>query len=88
MIPTIQDGSLVLVHMAECEVSNAGIYVFNRAGETCVKRVVPATKGDDGRPTTLVITSDNNEYPPEVVSGPALNDIRIIGRVRSVLADL
>lgn len=88
MTPTIQDGATVLVHLAEMEVKHSGVYVFNRAGETCVKRIVPATKGADGRPTTLVITSDNNEYPPEVVTGPALNDLRIIGRVRSVMADL
>lgn len=88
MTPTIQDGATVLVHLAEIEVRKAGIYVFNRAGETCVKRIVPAAMGSDGRPTTLVITSDNNEYPPEVVTGPELNEMRIIGRVRTVLLDL
>lgn len=88
MTPTIQDGATVLVHLAEIEVKKTGVYVFNRAGETCVKRIVPAAIGGDGRPTTLVITSDNNEYPPEVITGPELNNIRIIGRVRSVLSDL
>lgn len=87
MTPTIQDGAMVLVHLAEYEVRAPGIYVFNRAGETCIKRIIPAATGADGRPTSLVITSDNVEYPAEVVTGPALNELRVIGRVRCALSD-
>ena len=88
MAPTIHDGATVLVHLAECEVKQSGIYVFSRGGEACIKRIVPAAREEDGRASTLVIMSDNTEYQPEVVTGPALNEVRIIGRVRMVLADV
>lgn len=86
MVPTIPDGAMVLVHLADYEVTAPGIYVFNRGGQTCIKRLTPVA-GENGKLASLVIVSDNAAYPPDVVSGPALNELRIIGRVRSILID-
>lgn len=86
MAPTIVDGATVLIEF----VSNAareGIYVFSRAGEVYIKRIVPVDVGEDGRPRSLAVLSDNTEYPAEALIGPQMNEMRIIGRVRTVLMD-
>lgn len=88
MFPTIPDGALVLVHAAEMIVSGAGIFAFSRDGEAFIKRLLPVDRAPDGRPTSMVIMSDNAEYQPEVVTGPDLNELRIVGRIRSILIDV
>lgn len=88
MFPTIPDGALVLVHAAEMLVERAGIFAFSRDGEAFIKRLLPVDRAPDGRPTSMVIMSDNAEYPPEVVTGPDLNELRIVGRIRSILIDV
>lgn len=88
MFPTIPDGALVLVHAAEMIVERAGIFAFSRDGEAFIKRLLPVDRAPDGRPTSMVIMSDNAEYQPEVVTGPDLNELRIVGRIRSILIDV
>lgn len=88
MAPTIPDRALVLVHLPEMYVEREGIYAFSRAGAAYIKRLVPVDRQPDGRPAALVIISDSGQPPAEVVAGADLNDIRIVGRVRSVLIDL
>lgn len=88
MAPSIPDGALVLVHLPELNVEKEGIYAFNRDGASFVKRLVPSDPGRNGRPTSIAILSDNPTFPPELLSGEALNDIRVVGRVRCVLTTL
>lgn len=88
MSPTIPDGALVLVHMAENQIKAEAIYAFIRKGETFIKRILPIHFGPDGRPTSVVILSDNKDYLPDVVVAEAMNEIRIVGRVRCVLFNL
>lgn len=88
MAPSIPDGSLVLVHLPEMYVDRVGIYAFNRGDASYVKRLVPSGKNDRGSPSTLVIISDNPAFPPEAVDGEALNEIRVVGRVRCVMTTL
>jgi len=84
MAPGIPDGALVMVHLPEMLVQAAGIYAFNRGEASYVKRIAPVSRN----PVAWVISSDNPAYPPETVVGPALNDIRIVGRVRCVVTTL
>lgn len=88
MAPTIPDRALVLVHCAEMLLEQPGIYAFSRDGEAFIKRLVPLERQPDGYPSSLVIISDGGSIPPEVVTGPALNELRIVGRVRATLIDL
>jgi phage repressor protein C with HTH and peptisase S24 domain len=85
MFPTIPDGAMVLVHLPETQVVEEGIFAFSREGEAFVKRMIPVNKGKDGRATSLVILSDNQSYPPDVLVGEALNEIRIVGRIRCAM---
>lgn len=87
MTPTIPDSATVLVQFMP-ELSGAGIYVFRRDGEVFVKRLHPMEINTDGRPTSVAIISDNTEYLPEVLSGRALEEMRIIGRVRLAMSEL
>lgn len=88
MFPTIPDGALVLVNCAEMRVEREGIFAFSREGEAFIKRLLPVDREPDGWIASMVIMSDNPKYPPEVVTGPALNEIRIVGRIRSILIDV
>lgn len=88
MTPGIPDGALVMVDCFAKTVEKAGIFAFVQDGQVFVKRLVPSGTGRDGRPTALMLLSDNPAYEPRAVAGAAMNDIRIVGRVRLVLASL
>ena len=88
MAPTLPDGALVLVHGRENAPVRHGLYAYSRGGEAFVKRLLPVEPDRDGRPRSIVVLSDNPEYPPEIVTGRALNDLRIVGRVRCVLTTI
>lgn len=86
MAPAIPDGALAMVHLPERRVEREGIYAFNRGDASFIKRLIPSGRDSAGLPTSLVILSDNAAYPPDAVSGEAMNDIYIVGRVRCVMA--
>lgn len=86
MAPAIPEGAFVLVHLMEKMVTKPGIYAFNLDGQSFVKRLVPAETDGDGRPIAISIISDNPAYPPKVLAGRQLNELRIVGRVRAVFA--
>jgi len=88
MTPTVPDGALALVNTAEARVDREGIYAFSREGEAYIKRLVPLAPGPGGTPTSIVIISDGGSFPPEFVTGPQLNELRIVGRVRCILVNM
>ena len=88
MAPTVPDGALALVNTAEARVDREGIYAFSRDGEAYIKRLVPLARGPGGTPTSIVIISDGGSFPPEFVTGPQLNELRIVGRVRCILVNM
>lgn len=88
MMPSIPDGAFVLIHLVEKQVTAAGIYAFNLDGQSFVKRLIPAETDGNGRPMAISIISDNPAFPPKVLTGRKLNDLKIVGRIRAVLAML
>jgi phage repressor protein C with HTH and peptisase S24 domain len=84
MAPGIPDGALALVHCGERQIEGPGVYAFNRGEASYVKRITPVSR----KPLVWVISSDNPAFPPETVSGTALNEIRPVGRVRCVMIAL
>lgn len=88
MSPTIPDDSLVLVDISDMRSTREGIYAFRRGGEAFIKRLVPVGVTEDDKPGALVIVSDNPSIAPETISGEGLADIRIVGRVKCVIANL
>lgn len=88
MAPSIPDGSLVLVHLPEKNVEREGVYAFNRGDASFVKRLVPSAVDESGRPGSIAIISNNPAFPPEVLTGRNLNELRIVGRVRCVMTTL
>jgi phage repressor protein C with HTH and peptisase S24 domain len=88
MAPGIPDGALVLLSVVDKLLIKQGIYAFNLDGQSYVKRILPSQLGPDGRPQALLLVSDNLAYPPIAVSGPDMNAITWIGRVRAVLTTL
>lgn len=86
MAPAIPDGAFVLVHLMEKLVIKPGVYAFNLDGQSFVKRLIPAEADCDGRPLAISIISDNPSFAPKVLTGRKLNDLKVVGRVRAVLA--
>lgn len=86
MAPAIPDGAFVLVHQMEKQVIRPGVYAFNLDGQSYIKRLVPADSDGEGRPLAISIISDNPAFPPKVLTGRKLNDLKVVGRVRAVLA--
>ncbi len=75
MVPTINDGDLLLVDTSEPKVRGFGVYVLAIANERLVKRVQPKLDG------SLTLISDNTAYEVEHVAPAMVGEIQIIGRV-------
>ena len=76
MAKLINDGDMILVNTHEKEIQDNRVYCISISGETKVKRLLKTIKG------SLLIKSDNPEYPTEELSAEEANEkVRIIGRV-------
>lgn len=75
MMPTIPDGSALVVDRSQVEVADGCIMVLNVAGSLLVKRVQRLTSGE------IRLISDNRDYEPEVLAQHQLEQLRVIGRV-------
>lgn len=77
MVPTIQDGDLVLIDQAARTIGAGGIFVARIGDDVVVKRLAPSQ-----HPGRVRAISDNADlYPP--FDAPA-DEVAIIGRVRWV----
>lgn len=74
MEPEIRHGDMVLIDQAQTAIVAHGIYAVGVEDTVLVKRV-------EKRPGELVLLSDNRDYAPIVLSGDALEALRVIGRV-------
>jgi phage repressor protein C with HTH and peptisase S24 domain len=84
MEPTIREGSIVLLDHDRTDPSQEGIYAFNRGEDGLrVKRLHRVRDH-------LIVMSDNRseEYPTELLAREELNEIRILGRVAAVIAEI
>lgn len=76
MLPTIADGEPLIVETGEDHIIDGRIYVFTIGNAAFVKRL---RRG----PTSLIMISDNPEWPTREESIPS-EPFRLIGRVRWV----
>lgn len=76
MEPTFKDGDPLLIDVGVEEIAIDGVYVLEREGELFIKRVQrhPIDK-------TLIVSSDNRNYQPYVVSDAERVSFKICGRV-------
>ena len=88
MAPGIPDGSLVLIDCATKIVHKAGVYAFALDGNAYVKRLIPSIDGAKKTPIAITMVSDSPAYAPVPLIGHRMNALRIVGRVRAVLASL
>lgn len=88
MSPGIADGSYLLLNAAERHSYSPGVYAFTLRGEAFAKRLAVTAKDQAGRPSALVLISDNPAFAPITVAGPDLDELKIVGRVRGVFAFL
>lgn len=85
MEPTLFEGDLVLIDTTKIEPQilkrdprdrrRSPIYALADAGGARVKRIERPEQDQ------LMLLSDNTDYPPELLHGPDLKDMKIIGRV-------
>ncbi len=72
MKPTIEDGDLILLDVADRELRDDKIYVLTISDEAFLKRL----RRERGR---WMMISDNPRFPPEPI--PAAEVTRVVGRV-------
>ena len=77
MYPKIENGDKIVVRKQD-SVDNGSIAVVMIGDEAVVKRV----ECEQGR---LTLQSINPEYPPRVIEGAELADVRIVGLVQNVI---
>ena len=75
MMPTIPDGSALIVDHSQTEVKNGSIMVIGVGEDLLVKRVRRRLDG------LIDLISDNSAYAAETLGPDALQQLRIIGRV-------
>ncbi len=80
MYPKIEDGDRIVVRRQEC-VDNGRIAVVMIGDDAVVKRV-----NFDGE--RLELTSFNPEYPPRILQGAELANVKIVGLVQQVIKAL
>lgn len=75
MMPTIPDGSALIVDRSQTEVRNGSIMVIGVGDDLLVKRIRRRLDG------LVDLISDNQAYAPETLGPDALDQLRIVGRV-------
>lgn len=73
MFPTIADGARVLADLKNTRLRE-GVFAFRTGDELRIKRLRRLVDG-------IEIRSDNDRYPPELVTGDAADELTIIGSV-------
>ena len=74
MVPTVQDGGSILVNLRDTRLRE-GVFAFRTDDDLRIKRLRRTVDG-------IEIISDNDRYAPELVTGDAADELKIIGRVR------
>lgn len=85
MAPSIPDGSMVMIDCGNHVLRREGVYAFSLDGQSYVKRIVPSAKDKTGRPTALMLISENPSFPPVAVTGAEMNSLMVVGRVAAVI---
>jgi transcriptional regulator with XRE-family HTH domain len=75
MEPTIDDGAVLLVNRAYVQVTDNLIYAFRRDGELFVKRLFR-----DGEGFRAVSDNPDKSVYPDMLVGPKVPDVEMIGR--------
>jgi phage repressor protein C with HTH and peptisase S24 domain len=75
MHPTIKDGDIMLVDLSENTVRGPAVYAVVAGEAAIVKRIELKIDG------SLLVKSDNPAYEPIELKGPAISDLRVIGKV-------
>ena len=75
MMPTIPDGSALVVDRSQTVITNGCIMVIGVGDDLLVKRI---RRRIDGQ---IDLISDNSAYAPETLGPDSLHHLRVIGRV-------
>ena len=77
MSPKIEDGDTIVVHRQN-HVDNGKIAIVMIGENTIVKRV-------DFNRDRLILTSYNPEYPPMIIEGSELTNVKVVGLVQQII---
>lgn len=88
MAPTIPDGAMILIDCMDKNIATKGIFAFSVGDECFVKRLSPSDFDSAGMPRRIKVISDNPAYPPDALIGDDLQELRLVGRVKCVVASL
>ena len=75
MEPTLANGDVILIDMSLNSFDDSAVYVLRINGTLLVKRV---KRNLDG---SVLVSSDNAVYPPDVIKGDLVDTLNVVGRV-------
>lgn len=85
MAPAIPDGALVIIERQLEGVNRPGVYAFTLDGQCFIKRIVPSGIDRHGKPTTLMLISDNPAFSPYALTGAEMNGLKVAGKVKATI---
>lgn len=75
MLPTLEEGDMILVDMSQQQVQREGIYLLQTEGGLITKRLINKKVGE------LEVISDNSDYPSWTIDAQNSEQTQIAGKV-------
>ncbi|WP_157956921.1 XRE family transcriptional regulator [Salinicola aestuarinus] len=82
MEPTLFDGDWTFVNLDDTNWSLGGVFLVWVSGELRIKRVQRLAGG------AMYLISDNRHYEPEMIAPDKMQDVAVLGRVRTRLGEI
>ncbi|WP_110675930.1 S24 family peptidase [Salinicola sp. RZ23] len=82
MEPTLFDGDWTFVNLADTHWMPGGVFLIWVSGELRIKRVQRLAGA------AMLLISDNSHYQPEMIPPDRMDDVAVLGRVRTRLGDI
>lgn len=82
MEPTLFDGDWTFVNLDDVNFAQAGVFLVWVSGELRIKRVQRLAGG------AMYLISDNTHYQPEMIARDRMQEVAVLGRVRTRLGEI
>ncbi|OLO05091.1 XRE family transcriptional regulator [Salinicola socius] len=82
MEPTLFDGDWTFVNLDDTNFAQAGVFLVWVSGELRIKRVQRLAGG------AMYLISDNTHYQPEMIARDRMQEVAVLGRVRTRLGEI
>lgn len=82
MEPTLFDGDWTFVNLDDTNWTPGGVFLIWVSGELRIKRVQRLAGG------AMLLISDNSHYQPEMIPSDRMQEVAVLGRIKTRLGDI